>query len=360
MINLKISAVAFLKMQTLVAGYDHEVGWYGTAEKVDDTTYRIMDILVYPQYASAAYIDDKDTTEMPLWFQSLSDEDYNFKRFHGHSHVNMGVTPSGTDNTTYEQFKKQNSQAQVNRFSIELIMNKKFEMFWKIHDAESDKEYTSADISVEIEITEKETMASYFEKSKEYVKELKECRDFIIQGTPKKIEAKPKTYGAAYGCYSYDDYEPFYNTPAKNAPTKKKEKKHKPRKQKDNAYEKVADKFIVCNMNDGIKVNKGYFFTHTKDVLFDVYNNAFKIVDNRTILGSKSNTVFDALLDLERDKFTDCNCFMIFDADKLDILSPTEYEHPEQLFQQTYFDKGIITEKDTNIFVIYVQNEGAN
>lgn len=114
MINLKISAIAFLKMQTLVAGYDHEVGWYGTAEKIDDHTYRITDILVYPQYASAAYIDDKDTTEMPLWFQSLSDEVYNHKRFHGHSHVDMGVSPSGTDLSMYRQFEEQNAKARMN------------------------------------------------------------------------------------------------------------------------------------------------------------------------------------------------------------------------------------------------------
>lgn len=351
MINLKISAIAFLKMQTLVAGYDHEVGWYGTAEKVDDTAYRIMDILVYPQYASAAYIDDKDTTEMPLWFQSLSDEEYNFKRFHGHSHVNMGVTPSGTDNTTYEQFKKQNSQAQVNRFSIELIVNKKFEMFWKIHDAESDKEYTSSDISVEIEITEEETMASYFEKSKEYVKELKECRDFIINGTPKKVDAKPNTYGTYYGGYGYKNRNQFGKAPAQNTAMKKKEKTHH-QKQEKYTYHKAANRFVVCNTSDGIKVNNGCF-TDQKRVLFDVYDNAYKLLDNKSAI-SDDCRVIDILLDLIESKYIACDCFMIFDIKKSAILTPFDYKRPEELFELEVKDEDIITEKGTVVYVIYV------
>ena len=48
--TIRITPTAWMKMQTLVMGYDKEVGWFGTCEHVAPLEFRIKDILVFPQY----------------------------------------------------------------------------------------------------------------------------------------------------------------------------------------------------------------------------------------------------------------------------------------------------------------------
>ena len=72
MMNVRISSKAFMKMQTLVMGYDKEVGWFGFVERIADADFRIKDIIVFPQYTSAAYIDDEqdDPLEFCKWLDT--------------------------------------------------------------------------------------------------------------------------------------------------------------------------------------------------------------------------------------------------------------------------------------------------
>ena len=57
--TIRISPIAWMKMQTLVMGYDKEVGWFGTCEQIGQLEYRIKDILVFPQYTSGCFVDDE-------------------------------------------------------------------------------------------------------------------------------------------------------------------------------------------------------------------------------------------------------------------------------------------------------------
>lgn len=316
MINIKISAEAFLKIQTLVAGYEHEVGWYGTVEKITKDTYRIMDILVYPQYASAAYIDDRDTTEMPIWFQSLSDEEYNHKRFHGHSHVNMAVYPSGTDKETYEQFKTQNSNATINRFTIELIINKRFEMHWKFHDAETGKEYDNEEINVEIEISTGETMATYFEKSREKVRELKSCSDFLLRGTPRKVKSKVAN--------SSKPHRQIIN------------------KEKKGFSVRADDKCFNVRQE---MIHQG------QPVLFDIYGTPYKIV-NHSKVKKKRGTVLDSLTYLADEGIQDH--FMVYDMKREEILTPESFKKKTDMFRLSVKDESVVNSKGLDVFVILV------
>ena len=52
---VRISPTAWMKIQALVVGYDKEVAWYATVEKIGIGEYRMKDILVYPQIASGAF-----------------------------------------------------------------------------------------------------------------------------------------------------------------------------------------------------------------------------------------------------------------------------------------------------------------
>ena len=93
-----ITAEAFIKMRTLVDNTDTEIGWYGVVKKYPglQETYVIEDIIVYPQRVTGATCE-QDDNKMFEFEMSLTDEQVNNKRFQGHSHVNMGITPSGDD-----------------------------------------------------------------------------------------------------------------------------------------------------------------------------------------------------------------------------------------------------------------------
>ena len=336
MINVIFTPSAFMKIQTLVSGYDHEVGWYGTVDKVSDDTYKITDILVYPQYASAAYIDDADTTEMPVWFASLTDEQINHRRFHGHSHVNMGCYPSGTDNSTYEQFKAQNAAATENRFSLSLIINKRFEMHWRFHDAETNTELTNKDINVEIEIMDGLTQAAYFEESRSLVKQRLVAKNFLMKGKPsfvKEKKAQPYKYGG-YGAktpsskvkddeywnnfwndYYGDGYDDMFGN-GETEQDKKEESKENEGKKEEFKAEKVdvpGSKFIITMDDTTFVAKEVTVMAEDSRVIYDTAGNAYKMIDNSTTF-SDYGLLLDYMLDFMKDEDRKAKQFAIFDT----------------------------------------------
>lgn len=184
MMNVRISSKAFMKMQTLVMGYDKEVGWFGFVERIADADFRIKDIIVFPQYTSAAYIDDEqdDPLEFCKWLDTLSDEEYVERRLWGHSHVNMAVSPSGVDTDMFERFAKTNASALENRFAICVIINKKGDMFWWAYDAENEKEYLDKDINIIFEVDDGISTAEFFEDSRNLVRDIRRNKPFILGG----------------------------------------------------------------------------------------------------------------------------------------------------------------------------------
>ena len=127
--KLFITSTAFVKMNMLIQSTSTEIGWYGIVEPHQDiNTYIITDILVYPQTVTGATVE-QDETRMFDFEMSLTDEQVNNKRFHGHSHVNMGVGPSTTDETFYQEIL-----SQVNDYFIILIKNKRNEQTVRFYD----------------------------------------------------------------------------------------------------------------------------------------------------------------------------------------------------------------------------------
>lgn len=134
---------SYVKMQSLVAQADKEIGWYGTVDKVGDNSYVITDILVPPQEVTGATVTCEDN-EFAEWKQGLDDDTFNKLRFHGHSHVNMGVTPSGTD----ENFQTDTvSQLGGNDFYIFLIVNKRGDMTVRLYDIQKNVMYEQSSTS---------------------------------------------------------------------------------------------------------------------------------------------------------------------------------------------------------------------
>ncbi len=134
---------SYVKMQSLVAQADKEIGWYGTVDKVGDNSYVIFDILVPPQEVTGATVTCEDD-EFAEWKQGLDDDTFNKLRFHGHSHVNMGVTPSGTD----EEFQADTaSQLGNNDFYIFMIVNKRGDMTLRLYDIQKNVMYEQSSTS---------------------------------------------------------------------------------------------------------------------------------------------------------------------------------------------------------------------
>lgn len=206
-INVRISPVAFMKMQTLVMGFDKEVGWYGTVERIDEG-FRVTDILVFPQYTSATYIDDErdDPLEFRKWLDTLSDEQYNSRRLWAHSHVNMGVSPSGTDTDMFKRFNEGNCVEGIpNRFTLCLIINKRTQMFWWAYDADAKKEYKDKDINVMIEVEEGQTNLEYFEWAKGLVRDIYPTTAFLF-GCQGYSGGGYKGYATGYNYGTYNTY----------------------------------------------------------------------------------------------------------------------------------------------------------
>ena len=142
--TIYISANAYVKMRMLVDQMSTEVGWYGTVTKCPglQETYVIEDILVYPQTVTGATCE-QDEDRMFEFEMSLTTEQVRVRRFQGHSHVNMGVTPSGVDETFYQDLL-----SQVRDYYIIMVTNKRGDNHIRFYDMENNIVYTELELKV--------------------------------------------------------------------------------------------------------------------------------------------------------------------------------------------------------------------
>lgn len=160
-----ITTQAYTKMRMLVDKTTTEIGWYGTVTKVPGLTgvYVIEDIIVYPQKVTGATCEQLDD-KMFEFEMSLTTDQVNHKRFHGHSHVNMGTTPSGVDEQFYHDIL-----TQVTDFFIITVTNKRNEYTTRFYDMEHNILFTDVPISVIDD--EGLELDSWYEESKKQLEE---------------------------------------------------------------------------------------------------------------------------------------------------------------------------------------------
>lgn len=161
------SEIAWLKMWTLISEFDKEVAWHGVAMRGEDFTkdeYFIKDILVYPQEVTGATVNT-DQVKYQTWLMNHDDEVFNNIRMQGHSHVNMGVTPSTVDTTHQEQIL---DQLEGDMFYIFMIWNKRKDKTIKIYDLAKNVLFETADVTVEI-MNDGTGIESWLKQAKEMV-----------------------------------------------------------------------------------------------------------------------------------------------------------------------------------------------
>ena len=195
-----ITAEAFIKMRTLVDNTDTEIGWYGIVKKYPglQETYVIEDIIVYPQRVTGATCE-QDDNKIFEFEMSLTDEQVNNKRFQGHSHVNMGVTPSGVDEAFYQDLL-----SQVTDYFIITVTNKRNEYTTRFYDIANNILYS--DVPIQVLLDNGTDIKTWYTEAEEQITKP------VTTTTPiKSTPLTGKTYNSSKSVYSgssnvSDDY----------------------------------------------------------------------------------------------------------------------------------------------------------
>lgn len=164
--EVHICKTAYDKMLALIDECSKEIAWHGTIERDEEKPYVfwVTDILVFPQTVTGATVTCDDTEYASWLYSDEVGDNFDKLRFHGHSHVNMGVTPSGTD----ENYRE-NLMQNVQDFYVFGIFNKRNDYNLVIYDVENNIMFENGDIDYYIPLDEVETWAK--EQMKEKVKE---------------------------------------------------------------------------------------------------------------------------------------------------------------------------------------------
>lgn len=175
------SMEAWLKMLMLVKNCDKEIAWQASVEKrkyknkenSDDFYYYIKQVFVYPQKVTGTFVDVNEV-KYAEWSLQLEDDVYNNLRFQGHSHVNMGVSPSGTDLNTYQNFLDQLTK---DDYYIFMIMNKRQEFNIMVYDYAQDILFENKDCFVDV-LTSQGSLTRWVEENMKLVEHKEETRKY--------------------------------------------------------------------------------------------------------------------------------------------------------------------------------------
>jgi hypothetical protein len=120
------------RMWFLISINDKEVGWLGLVNPLPSGDYLVYDIFVPPQrvHGAETEIDQEAMTDLAMQLIDAG-QDTNQLFYWGHSHVNMGVSPSGQDERQIDEYL-----AHCPRF-IRGIYNKKGERKVDVFDRDT-------------------------------------------------------------------------------------------------------------------------------------------------------------------------------------------------------------------------------
>lgn len=231
--RLSFTRMAWRKQKRLVEDFASEVGWHGICKRdpEDPAHFIVEDIMVFPQTVTGATVTPSQE-EYNAWNNSLSDEQFNNCRFHGHSHVNMATSPSGTDITFQKQITgrlegdgfTEEAKAELleqlgdTAFYVFLIINKRGEMTTRIRDMANNVEYESKEIEIIYE-EDPDELGRFMQDAKQKVK------TYTYNYGKGGNNYGGGNYGSGYGGYNYGSGKgstpaipPKSNTPPAQSP----------------------------------------------------------------------------------------------------------------------------------------------
>jgi len=192
--TVKFNPEAFIKMLTLINTSDEEVAWHGVCHRSEDdvTLFYIDDIIVYPQYVTGVTVNT-DLDEYSEWLYSYDDNVFNNIRMQGHSHVNMGTSPSSTDT---EHQSKILEQLDDSMYYIFMICNKKLESTTKIYDLTNNVLYEDSDIDIVVDGMD---VKAFLSESKSMIKKKFVAKKVTPSKSNKEEDNFPWDRRSAYG-----------------------------------------------------------------------------------------------------------------------------------------------------------------
>ena len=163
---------AWLKMFALVNAYKGEVQWQGTVKRLSENKFAVEKIVIFPHEVSSVSVLSEQA-EYEEFMRSLDRETYKNLRLHGHSHVDMSVTPSALDYRVREHSSGNlaNPFPGYDPFLIFMIVNKRGDIHCFIHDRANKIDYDTENITLAIKASEYETLADFVAKAKSLTRE---------------------------------------------------------------------------------------------------------------------------------------------------------------------------------------------
>lgn len=142
--TVEFTHLAYSKMMALVDQFNTEIAWHGFVRRNGGDRFIIEDIAVYPQTVTGATVNT-DQEAYDRWLMTIDGDAFNSMKFQGHSHVNMGTSPSSTD---LQHQAKIISQLGGEGFYIFMIVNKMRQCTMKVYDADNNTLFENTDIDV--------------------------------------------------------------------------------------------------------------------------------------------------------------------------------------------------------------------
>lgn len=185
---VRFEPAAFYKMWLLLENFDKEVAWHSVMRRgnEDENEYIVEDILVYPQEVTAATVDMDEIgyTKWKIDGLKAGDDRFNHLNLQGHSHVNMGTSPSGTD------LGHQNAILDMlgpDDFYCFMIYNKSMKHTNVIYDMKKNIKFEDSDIK--ITLTDMTSFDDFLNDAKSQVKN----RVYQYSSTAKTSESTQAT-----------------------------------------------------------------------------------------------------------------------------------------------------------------------
>lgn len=163
-VKITFSQGADEKMQALIQECSKEIAWKGIVKRQGDKEFFIEDIIMFPQMVTSSTVETDDDTFSNWITERVMNNEIDKIRFHGHSHVNMGVSPSAVDISYQETIL-----SDIKDFYIFGIFNKKEEWWFNVYDVENNILYEKDDIEYYYHQSPAKEWAK--DSIKEYVKE---------------------------------------------------------------------------------------------------------------------------------------------------------------------------------------------
>lgn len=288
-----ITKTALNKMNLYVSECDKEIGWLGVVES-DKDTFLIRDVMLFKQEVTSTTtdIDETDLND----FANSTVEKYgsdkgvdilNSIKLWGHSHVNMSVFASGTDDESMDIFYDGGHD-----YFIRLIANKKGAMKIDVYNYEKGIIYENLPFTPVISKEELDLRKMLEEIEKELAilneKELQAIEKEVKKEIKEKVKEKSNiTQYANYNTYrGYSGYDYSHTYNGYSNYEKYQESKAKEEAKEETTYfvgntelteDVIIDLYEAYTTEDAkeILTSHGLYFNQTDEDLEEILNEIF-------------------------------------------------------------------------------------